>query len=384
MFINFWYPALKGEDLKDEPVHVRMLGQDFVLFRDQSGKAHCLSNVCVHRGGSLAHGKRKGDCVECPYHGWQFNGDGQCTRVPSMGPNAKIPARAKVDSYPVEEKYGLVLAFLGDLPEEQRPYIMKIPEYGEEGWRATIQHWVFNIDYKRSIENGIDGGHNEFVHPTHSYSGARTPEEIRVGERKIFETEWGRGTWGQSIRPPLPDRKMRAASGRDKDGVIEGGTGHHGANCVWTYIHPSAHMFIRQYLFEAPVDESHTSVYLVNLRNFLIEPEQDARMMERNQYVVNQDRDVLLPLRPVITPRTNTKETLIEDDESIALYREKIKQWEAMGWRIDIDKLSEANKRVAYAIPSPARRQSKGWALDPVPLLPKQGVSERVPKVAAE
>ena len=78
MFINFWYVAEESEKLTDQPLHVRMLGQDFVLFRDSSGTAHCLSNVCVHRGASLAHGKIKGDCVECPYHGWQYGGDGFC------------------------------------------------------------------------------------------------------------------------------------------------------------------------------------------------------------------------------------------------------------------------------------------------------------------
>ncbi|MDH5255312.1 MAG: Rieske (2Fe-2S) protein, partial [Gammaproteobacteria bacterium] len=82
MFINFWYAALRSDQLTDQPVKVRMLGQNFVLFRDTAGKAHCLSNVCVHRGGSLAGGKVKGDRVECPYHGWQFDGAGQCTRIP--------------------------------------------------------------------------------------------------------------------------------------------------------------------------------------------------------------------------------------------------------------------------------------------------------------
>ena len=109
-------------------------GRIFVLFRDSQGQAHCLSNVCVHRGASLADGKVKGDCVECPYHGWQFNGEGACTRIPSLGSNAAIPSRAKVDSYPVQEKFGLIFAFLGDLPEDERPPIMDIPEFGEDGW----------------------------------------------------------------------------------------------------------------------------------------------------------------------------------------------------------------------------------------------------------
>ena len=115
MYINFWYPAILGKELTDEPVKVQMLGQNFVLFRNASGDAKCLSNTCIHRGGSLANGKIKGDCVECPYHGWQFDGAGLCHRIPSLGPRAKIPARARVDAYPVQEKYGIVFAFLGDL-----------------------------------------------------------------------------------------------------------------------------------------------------------------------------------------------------------------------------------------------------------------------------
>ena len=118
MFINFWYVAGRADEISDQPLKRRMLGQDFVLFRDRQGKAHCLSNTCVHRGGSLAGGKVKGDCVQCPYHGWEFNGDGVCQRIPSLGSQAGIPARARVDAYPTEERYGLVFAFLGDLPEE--------------------------------------------------------------------------------------------------------------------------------------------------------------------------------------------------------------------------------------------------------------------------
>ena len=111
MYINFWYVAGRSEDFADQPVRRRMLGQDFVLFRDSQGIARCLANTCTHRGGSLGNGKIKGDCIQCPYHGWQFNGDGECTRIPSLGANARIPARTRVDAYPTTEKYGLVFAF---------------------------------------------------------------------------------------------------------------------------------------------------------------------------------------------------------------------------------------------------------------------------------
>ena len=78
MFINFWYTAGRSTDVTDTPVRRRMLGQDFVLFRDTTGRVRCLADTCIHRGASLGLGKVKGDCIQCPYHGWQFGGDGAC------------------------------------------------------------------------------------------------------------------------------------------------------------------------------------------------------------------------------------------------------------------------------------------------------------------
>ena len=118
MYINFWYPICTSEELDaDKPQQTQVLGLRFVAFRDAEGKPHVLSDTCVHRGGSLSKGKVVDGCVVCPYHGWRFAGDGKCQLVPSVEAGAKLPARAKVDSYPVQEKYGIVFAFLGDLPD---------------------------------------------------------------------------------------------------------------------------------------------------------------------------------------------------------------------------------------------------------------------------
>ena len=90
MYINFWYPAGLSTGITATPVRRRMLGQDFVLWRDSAGKVHCLANTCCHRGGALAGGKIVEDEVQCPYHGWRFNRDGQCTRIPSLGIDAAL------------------------------------------------------------------------------------------------------------------------------------------------------------------------------------------------------------------------------------------------------------------------------------------------------
>ena len=57
MFMNFWYPAEESDKVTNQPMKVRMLGLPFVLWRDEDGVAHCVSNTCSHRGGSLGDGK---------------------------------------------------------------------------------------------------------------------------------------------------------------------------------------------------------------------------------------------------------------------------------------------------------------------------------------
>ncbi|MBW7930726.1 MAG: aromatic ring-hydroxylating dioxygenase subunit alpha [Gammaproteobacteria bacterium] len=137
MLINNWYVAAAASEIrKDKPLRVRMLSCDFVLFRDDDDKAVCLSDVCCHRGAALGKGEMNGCNVVCPYHGWEFNGAGQCTLIPAMGPEFNVPKRARVDSYPTQEKYGWVWVFLGDLPENERPKIPDMfPEYEDpKGW----------------------------------------------------------------------------------------------------------------------------------------------------------------------------------------------------------------------------------------------------------
>lgn len=367
MYINFWYPMATSEELTDKPLKVRALGLDFVVFRDSSGEARCLANVCTHRGGSLADGKIKGDCIQCPYHGWQFDGDGHCRRIPSLGVNAKIPGRTRIDAYPVDERYGLVFAFLGDLPAEERPPILEIKEWGEEGWRTTLQYYQIKGYYERSIENGIDPAHNEFVHDTHGFSGERE-QEYRIGDMRMEDNlPWGRGFWHTFDAPPLQGDLKKYRPG---EGKLDAGTGYHGTNMVWTYIHPGPNFFIHQYLFERPIDEHNTFLYLVCARNFSTEEKSDAYVIQRNQYVADQDVKIIEKLAPAVTPDANNHEFMLPADKCILLYRESQKEWADKGWKIDMRELERNRNHVAYAIPGPGRRQMKGWVLESVPLAP--------------
>jgi phenylpropionate dioxygenase-like ring-hydroxylating dioxygenase large terminal subunit len=364
MYKNFWYPMAMTEELGDKPVLVRCMGLDFVIFRDTDGDANCLSNTCIHRGGSLAHGKMRGSNIACPYHGWQFDGAGQCHKIPSLGPDAKIPARASVDAYPVAEHAGLIFAFLGDLSESERPPFLPVAEFGQEGWRQTKQQFTLKSNYQRSIENGLDPAHNEFVHDTHGFQGEN--EAYKVNEMRVEERdEWGRGFWHTFNSPKLPEGDMRKL--RDYEGDLEAGTGHHGPNQLWTYIHVSPENWIHQYGYERPIDAETVQIYLVTMRNCALDPGQDELIIERNAYVADQDVGIVEALHPVVTPDSSTKELMTPSDKVILMYRDKLKEWDGRGWQIDFDRLERESKKIAYAIPGPARREQKGWVLDPVP-----------------
>jgi phenylpropionate dioxygenase-like ring-hydroxylating dioxygenase large terminal subunit len=373
MYINFWYAAERSERITDQPVGVRMLGRDFVLFRDGTGTVRCLANVCIHRGGSLAGGRVVDGCVQCPYHGWRFDGDGICTRIPSLGPDPRIPARARVDSYPTVERYGLVHVFLGDLPEEERPGIMEIPEFGQPGWMAHYEDYVQELDYRRTVENGLDPAHNEFVHTTHGFSG--TPDAPRVPDYELQEHDWGCGFITQYVSPPLADERMKEASGRKQDAVVEAGTFHHGPSNMITYIRPTKDVRIHQNVFKTPVDESHVRTFLVQTRNFLIGPEHHDRFAQRNAFVRNQDVVVLTGLQPFMNPETNSRELLVPADRAVVRYRQYLREWQARGWRIDAEAAERRARHEALVIPSPARRESpRGWVLETVPLMPASAV----------
>jgi phenylpropionate dioxygenase-like ring-hydroxylating dioxygenase large terminal subunit len=370
MFMNFWYVATQSHELTDKPMHLKMLGQEFVLFRDSKGAAHCLSNVCVHRGASLAHGKVKGDSIECPYHGWRFQGsDGVCTRIPSLGKDGKIPARAKVDSYPVQEKFGLVFCFLGDLPEAERVPIIDIAEWNDPKWRFTTLCYEWRADWQRAMENSLDPAHTEFVHPSMGYQGGR--EDYNVPDLEVVENDFGVGAMTKFVSPDLPHEKMKGLKG---EGQMEAGSTTWGVGQSVTKLHFSPVTWAHQYTFTTPIDEHNIRRWFLQGRNFRTDEAMDAPVNERNLVVVDQDKHVVTRLEPFFTPESHTEEVMVKADAVIVRFRDKLKNFEAQGWRIDVAKMNALREKKAMAIPSPARRTNKGWALDPVPVVTSASV----------
>ena len=367
MYINFWYPiATSDEVTNDEPHRTQVLGVRLVAYRDDAGNPHVLADTCVHRGGSLGKGWVRDNCVVCPYHGWRFDKDGMCVDIPSLADDEKPPARAKVDSYPVQEQYGIVFAFLGDLPEEDRPPLRQIPEWDQDGWRANkLVVFEVNFFYERSMENGLDPSHNEFVHP--AQGSPVLGDELK---RKPLDVE--NVPWGSEFIVRFENKHMGTEGLQEEETLVPevmAGSGHIGPNQMITWINFSKDNSFTQYFYEAPIDENRTRIFFVNMRSWLLEAKHDERITNVNLMVAKEDIDILEELDPVRTPESPSEEVLVRSDGAVTRYRECLQEWTDKGWRVDMKSLRSQSGDRAFAIPSPARRTSKNWVQKIIPLI---------------
>lgn len=367
MFINFWYVAALSEELGAIPKKVSMLGQSLVLYRDSGGAAHCLSNVCIHRCGSLSQGWVQNDRIVCPYHGWEFEAGGHCERIPSLGPDASAPpARARVDAYPTVERYGLIFVFPGDLPEAERPPIMAIPEWNDPDWRCRTAAFDIHANYQRLVENALDFSHPEFVHLV-GRKGA--DPNYRVPDYEV-ETH----AWGASAEISFP----RQAKGlwrffSDAQQTTVAGTSFHGPAAFVTRIRIDAKMWAWQYVFETPLDEYRTRSFLVNARNFFTSPWFDRLNDRRNEKIVTEDQRIVENLEPSLPLRGTAADFSVRADAIQGAYRRCLAEWQARGWRIDTERIHRERPGARlYTLPSPARRETRGWVFATVPLIDDQ------------
>ena len=180
---RFWHPVARSADLAaGRPVRIQALGEYFTLYRGESGAAHLLVNRCPHRQTSLVHGWVEGDRIRCFYHGWLFEGGGQCIEQPAE--KASFAAKVKVAAYPLEEYMGLVFAYLGD---GAPPPFPRYPEIEEAEANVAVNRHPVPCNYFQRIENDLDETHVHFVHrvSTKSYGLDEMPEIV------VAETDYG-------------------------------------------------------------------------------------------------------------------------------------------------------------------------------------------------
>ena len=74
MIPNQWYVILESNEVKPgKPIGSTRFGEPIVAWRDAHGTVSVMRDLCPHRGVALSAGDIRGDCIECPFHGFQFD-----------------------------------------------------------------------------------------------------------------------------------------------------------------------------------------------------------------------------------------------------------------------------------------------------------------------
>lgn len=135
-----------------------------MLYRDGSGKFGLVERQCAHRRADLAYGMVEDDGIRCNYHGWQFNHEGRCVAQPfedKAMPDGRGKARIRLVAYPVQEKAGLLWAYLGPQPAPQ------LPDWEAFSWDNGFAQIVISevpCNWLQCQENSIDPVHFEWMH----------------------------------------------------------------------------------------------------------------------------------------------------------------------------------------------------------------------------
>jgi vanillate O-demethylase monooxygenase subunit len=169
-----WHPVALSAEVTDAPIQVWLLGEAWVLAR-LGPRIVAFEDRCPHRRAPLSAGRVDGDRLRCGYHGWCFDPDGAAVEIPALGPNARLPPRARATPpVGIDERYGMVWL----APEQPAAPIIELPEASDPGFAVgVLQPTRAAVGAGLMIDNFLDFAHFPFVHS--GTFGGDSPEFIR-------------------------------------------------------------------------------------------------------------------------------------------------------------------------------------------------------------
>lgn len=313
-----WHPVSYSYELTEAPRNVKLLDKALVLWRDQSGRAQVLEDLCIHRGTALSLGRVEEGEIVCPYHGWRYRADGRCTLIPQLADPTKIPHKARVASFSCQERYGLIWVALGASPLP----LPEISELEDDDWVVvTTGPFSWKSDASRQVENFTDFGHFPFVHPGLLGDEERTVvpdydvrQEGHVLHYQIVRLEAANtGDFPVFANPVTarPERRSRYELHLPYTIVLRLGWGHDKG---------MVYFFASQ-----PVGDKQCTGYCVIARNYNLE--QPAHVLQEFEEVIfQQDQRIVESQRPEQVPFDLAEELHLKFDAVAVAYRRAMKE----------------------------------------------------------
>jgi phenylpropionate dioxygenase-like ring-hydroxylating dioxygenase large terminal subunit len=316
MIPNQWYAILESREIKKGRIHgVTRMGEQMVAWRNDKGELSVMTDQCPHRGVALSKGILVGDCIQCPFHGFEYDTSGVCQLVPANGREAEPPKALHVRSYLVREEHGFIYIWWGE-PREKYPPVPWFESIPDTMVYSTLKdHWTNH--YSRAIENQLDVVHLPFVHHNTIGRGNRTlvngpisKEENRwTGDHLINLWVYNEVDEGQKPRrtSELPEPARRPFL----------------QFCYGNLWHNWITDSLRIVVAFAPIDNENTLMYLRYYHTVRVPVLRQIfgwLGCVMNLVIERQDRRVVVTQRPR-RPDLGIGEILIPGDSPIVLYR---------------------------------------------------------------
>ena len=298
-FANVWTPVMLARRLKRKPVALTVASEPLVLFRGADGVPAALIDRCPHRGVRLSLGRVRVDgCIECPFHGWRFDGGGNNVHVP-LNPDAKRE-RLFATSVPVRQVGDLLWIFTA--PVKQAPVEPLVPDALVDGaLRRTYLERTWRCHWTRAMENMLDSPHLPFVHR----STIGRPIARRMTEHSQMTVSWEPQPWGGRQRSTLDSDSSYAS------------LDFHRPNMMGLHIPIPGRRFVILALV-VPIDVETTRLIVVSARSFAKWRALNPLFNRINGVIADQDRAVVESSQPKVVPPASQEVSVATDRATLA------------------------------------------------------------------
>lgn len=255
---RYWHPVGCSEWVTKKPQRTKVLGEELVLYRGESGQPAVMQLRCAHRSVALDYGRVEGDCIRCPYHGWLYDATGQCLEQPAEPAGSRYKEKIRMTAYPTQEMGGLVFAYMGPEPAPLLPLYDLLR--WEDGMRM-IQVGNVNANWMNHVENIVDISHLSWLHgyTFPAYGGKRVTyhwERTEYGADNVMLIDGIEDTHRSCYGFPLVNRFALPP--------VEGSCGE----------------LVRSMIYRVPVDDYSTLLYFLR---FYPSEQRALRLMWREQ-----------------------------------------------------------------------------------------------------
>ena len=288
---NTWYVAALSTDVIHEPSAVKIHGLQILLYRTDENEVIGMSDRCPHKFAPLSMGKVKNNCIECPYHGLQFDTSGKCVYNPHG--DGKIPSTAKVKSYAIHESDGIVWIWMGEKSEADISAVLKLTKFFRNGRSLMITGYIdMAVPVDLIMDNLMDLTHAPYIHST-TIATEGDAEKLKYTLKQEENTIWAYHRVADTVPTPLfapvyqgdrcdlhadmcwtlPSNLMLDVGITNVGGEIEDGP----------YLH-FAHLL-------TPIDETHTRYFYLVARNFAEQDEKVSEILAASVLAAFQEED---------------------------------------------------------------------------------------------